>query len=526
MWRVTMPIRYTGDVQNGWSLGSAASEKGWVAFFNDQYAGGKGKADPGYWLDYPPLRLLIMTKWAGWTKSTFGARGWQQSYEFHAPVLASNTIAAFLGSVAAFLVVWLWARRSVADPSPWAGFLKGAIAATLLWFNPAVLWIGHGFPQWDLWVVPFFLFAILAVCVDRFLIAGLLIATGAMMKGQMLCAAPVFLLWCIFAGRFEAALRFAIGFLAGAAVVASPWLLQSIDAKIWVRNVLAATAFAAPALLLRRAKWVRIIAIAIAITVILIPVLRPPQLAAREFIKFLILTILLIVPLLIGVRHQRLPHLFAGAFAAAAFACVPLFAGSLAWFDISFRRAGVRYNTMGTLSASNLSTILERRFGWSFEGENAAVRLAPYLGISWFDPLPLPKLLYALFAIGLVLCGIAAAIQSRRHSARLVLALMLPFVLMFMLLPHMHNRYLIYASATSCVLVAVGVGPALLGVLISLACWSMMAVNQFESNREYSGQWYTALAGLHVDIGWALLLMAATLLYLALYPGRRCPMLF
>jgi hypothetical protein len=514
LWMATMPIRYTGDITNGWNIGSATAPHGVVNVFNSTYDSQKRQAAKRYWFDYPPLRLLIMTRWAAWTKEHFGATRWQPSYEFNWPVLTSNAVAGLLASIAAFLNVWLWRRRSVARPMPWTGFLAGFIAAMLVWFNPAVLWNGHGFPQWDLWILPFFLFAVLAACLDKFLIAGILVAVGAMFKGQMLTAAPVLLLWPIFAGRWGAAVRFAVGVGFGAACVAAPWLLQTVQAKLWLRDVLASAALASPVLLLTRLRWSRAIVIPIASLIVLLPIgmIRP------DLLKWAILPLALVRKL--SPRH--IPHVACAIFAGGAFVCLALFDGSPAWWDIPYYHGAQRYGLMGTLSTSNLATILERRYGWGYADAGNMVNVGSWLGLSFIEPIPIRKLLYALYVIGLILCGIAAAVQDRRGSARLMLALVLPFVLMFMLLPHLHNRYLIWGAATTAILVALGVGPVLLHLLLSIACWSMMAVNQFEANRAYSGNWYKALAGLHVDIGWALLLIAGVLLFMALYPGRRC----
>jgi len=102
----------------------------------------------------------------------------------------------------------------------------GAVAGgLLLWFNPAVIAEAHVWPQWDIWLVPFFFWALFLVSVDWWFSAGLLLAIGAMLKAQLLLVCPVFLLWPIFAGRPSAALRLLTGLLLGAAVIVAPWLL-------------------------------------------------------------------------------------------------------------------------------------------------------------------------------------------------------------------------------------------------------------------------------------------------------------
>ena len=51
----------------------------------------------------------------------------------------------------------------------------------------------HGWPQWDVWILPFYLFAALAALKNRWFWCGCLLALGAMLKGQLLFVAPLFL---------------------------------------------------------------------------------------------------------------------------------------------------------------------------------------------------------------------------------------------------------------------------------------------------------------------------------------------
>ena len=83
----------------------------------------------------------------------------------------------------------------------------------------------HGWPQWDVWILPFYLFAAFAALKNRWFVCGCLLATGAMFKGQLLFVAPFFVLWPLWQKRWNRALRVLAGFIATAALIASPWLL-------------------------------------------------------------------------------------------------------------------------------------------------------------------------------------------------------------------------------------------------------------------------------------------------------------
>ena len=85
----------------------------------------------------------------------------------------------------------------------------------------------HGWPQWDVWILPFYLFAALAALKNRWFVCGCLLATGAMFKGQLLFVAPFFVLWPLWQKRWNRALRVLAGFISTAALIASPWLLHT-----------------------------------------------------------------------------------------------------------------------------------------------------------------------------------------------------------------------------------------------------------------------------------------------------------
>ncbi len=122
-------------------------------------------------------------------------------------------------------LVWLWvvlpSRRST---------LMGLVAALFFWFNPALIWNAHCWPQWDSWVLPFFLWAVLAGSLDYWFVAGALVAAGAMFKGQILFGAPLLLLWPLFQLRFISIVRWLVGLATSTAVITSPWLLRTAGA--------------------------------------------------------------------------------------------------------------------------------------------------------------------------------------------------------------------------------------------------------------------------------------------------------
>jgi hypothetical protein len=203
--------------------------------------------DGDYQLDYTPARLLVAALWVRHERLVYPhVRDWMRPYDFNAPLLRLNTICELLSALGAFLLVrhWVWRgtlppeplyrrrRRNAAPPPPLprAGtraWVLGLIAALLIWFNPALLFDAHVFPQWEVWLLPFFFFAAWLASRNWWLTAGLLIPFGMMMKGQLSIVLLLFILWPIFEGRPGAAARFILGCVLAAGVMLSPWLLHA-----------------------------------------------------------------------------------------------------------------------------------------------------------------------------------------------------------------------------------------------------------------------------------------------------------
>jgi hypothetical protein len=233
-WEMTDPIHFRGDITRGYGWGREAATNGYLNLYEKM-----SSQQPrwGYWLDYAPLRLAVMTGWSYWTRAHFanpdGSQPeWRSDYEFNRFVLTFNMAMELLGSVCAFLLTRLWVKRAHGDANapPFTGFLSGTIAGLYFWFNPAIHLSAHGWPTWDMWIMPMYLLAVLLASHDRWFSAGLAVAVGAMFKGQQWTVAPLFVIWPLVMGRFDAALKWAIGALFGVAALASPWLLTYVPA--------------------------------------------------------------------------------------------------------------------------------------------------------------------------------------------------------------------------------------------------------------------------------------------------------
>src|SRR6201981_1197697 len=156
------------------------------------------------------------------------------------PLLKINLVCELISAAAIFFLVRLSIRRSLHAHSTWPAWLSrehrasicGLVASTVAVLEPSMILDAHGWPQWDVWILPFYLCAAFAALKNRWFWCGCLLALGAMFKGQLLFVAAVFLLWPLWQKRWMSALRVLAGFTATAALMVSPWLLRTSEARI------------------------------------------------------------------------------------------------------------------------------------------------------------------------------------------------------------------------------------------------------------------------------------------------------
>lgn len=389
-WDASANAHFVPDIRNAHRWGRAATRIGYPNLYRDRV----GKLNPNLnlQLDYPPLRLLIMERWAGWTRREFPEnRRWQPSYEFNAPLLRLNSVFELISALAVFFLVVLWSRRATGDRAPPRSHqVRGAIAALLVWFNPALIWVAHCWPQWDAWGVAVYLAAALFASLGWWLTVGLAIGVGALLKGQILVVAAFFVLWPLFARNFGGAARVLLGLFLGLALGGSPWFLGTFEsgrwafhppAAFWVAGVLGATALALTV-------WKR----------------RNPEVSAA-------------------------PWLAAAATAALAL-CVPLFDADLAWMKVGFLFGSGHFPVLRMGRATNLSALLEV---WVPALQGRATPL-------------LRSTLWLIYVVGLVLTARSTARMAREPRPHILAAFAAPWLLSFALLPQMHERYLVYGA--------------------------------------------------------------------------------
>ena len=435
----TRHVRFQHDIVNGFYWGSEAlkearrlspgeaSANSWTGFFRGYFAlydRVKHKAyNHDYGLDYPPLRLLVMAVWAKQVRSEFPGVD-DGRPKLVNPLLKMNLLCELISAVAIFLLVRFWVRRS--DRATRSSFLRGLpmrhraficglAAASVAWLEPSMILDAHGWPQWDVWIVPFYLFAVLAALKNRWFLCGALLAAGAMFKGQLLFVAPFFVLWPLWQKRWTRALRMLAGLIATAALIVSPWLLRTPAAWISVATVAGfSSLFLLRRGLLYRSAWI------------------------------------------------------AGVIGCGAFVIGAFTGGSFSWLQIGFVYGSEHYPYLFISSCYNLPSLLSN-VGWSLKDPFWSV----HFGSLHFN-LTLQWTLRLLYLGALTLCARGVARHMRNRDPRALIAIAVPWLLMFALLGQMHERYLMWGAVISAVALGVSVRLSMIHFIISAASTLMI----------------------------------------------------
>jgi hypothetical protein len=339
------------------------------------------------------------------------------------PLLKINLVCELVSAAAIFFLVRLCVQRSVHAHSTWPTWLSrehrasicGLAAASAAWLEPSMILDAHGWPQWDAWILPFYLFAALVALKNRWFWCGCLLALGAMFKGQLLFVVPFFVLWPLCQKRWVSALRMLAGFTGTAALIVSPWLLRTTGA------------------------WIAFAAVAGA-------------------------------SLLVVLRY-KLPHKeawLAGIAGCAAFVIGAFTSGSFAWLEIGFLYGTKHYPYLFISSCYNLASLLAAA-GWSLQDD----LLSAHVGSVHFR-LTLQWALRLFFLGAVALCARGAARHLRNRDPRVLIAITAPWLLMFALLGQMHERYLVWGAVVSAVALGVSVRLSIVHFIISAASTAMI----------------------------------------------------
>jgi hypothetical protein len=435
----TRHVRYQHDIVNAFYWGSetlkearrlspnesaANSLRGFCRGYFGLYDRVKDTAcQKDYRLDYPPLRLLVMAIWAKQVRNQFP--GVDDGHpKLVNPLLKLNLFCELVSAVAIFFLVRLCVQRCSPTtrrfwlpglPLQYRASICGLAAASAAWLEPSMILDAHGWPQWDVWILPFYLFAAVAALKNRWFICGCLLAAGVMFKGQLLFVAPFFVLWPLWQKRWNHALYVLAGFTATAAVIVSPWLLRTPVAWLALAVVTGlSSAFFLERKVSHQIAWVS------------------------------------------GITG-------CGAFVIGAFT-----GGSFAWLQVGFLYGSEHYPYLVISSCYNLPSLLSQ-LGWSLKDPFCSVHIGSlqfHVTLQWTL-----RLLY-LGALTAAAYGTARLVRDR--DPRVLIAITGPWLLMFALLGQMHERYLVWGAVVSAVALGFSLRLSIIHFIISAASAAMI----------------------------------------------------
>ena len=444
VWELTTPIRYELDIERAYLHAGHARETGLFEFYDHVFQNHrKARIQP----DYPPLRLLCVTAWYRWHQWRFPAAvSWNNTYKETWPLLGLNTVA----ELAAAMAVFALARRTG------AGTRAAFASSLLLWFCPALLCDAHAWPQWDAWILPFFLWALYAAVEERWWLAGALLACGALLKGQTLLITPLFLLWPLERRQVRQPLTLLVGWMTAAAVVTAPWILRTPGACYGTLALFSAGLLA----------W---------------------GLTSRFR----------------GIDAHTFVAVAGLILAVSVFAAIPLFGGSDAWWQLGFRFGIRQYASLAKGPAANLASLLEGYTHW--------LATQPVFRPGG-RPITIQTLLECLYFATLWWCGRFAARHRYADPTRFLVSVTAPWILAYALLPRMHERYLVWGAACSALYAWRDRRWLLFHVVLGLLALAPMILLMLQNVGRGEFRLARALVAIRPFMAWTILVLSALLI--------------
>jgi len=420
------------------------------------------------------------------------------------------------------------------------------VAGTMAWLNPGSILDGHGWPQWDSWLPPFFLIAAILVTLDWWIAAGLLLGVGCMFKGQLLFVSPVLVLCPLLAGWPGTFLRIVAGMSAAAALVVWPWLVTNMAAMRWIFIAVLVAGFFCAASSLRgllreqfaqllrdgRIRWRRFVEQWPPMSASALPWIAAPVAAA---LFCLVLTLILnhwtpSPAVLLGLSvafvpwflpRRLLPAWLLLVFASTLWLVAFDLGGSWSWWKIGFVYGTQKHPEiqLGEASLSNLSSILGERYGWQLHDHVTTLKL-PFFGATDLDVQEFCAWIYSAAAL---LCAAAAAMHMRRRDPRFLIALVAPWVLFTTLLTQMTARYTVLPAVIGSSLIGISAEMSLLPFLQTVLACAMLGNQMMLLHPGTSPVALSITQPTHPALGWAMMLVAAIFLLSAMVPSRRPP---
>jgi hypothetical protein len=210
------------------------------------------------------------------------------------------------------------------------------------------------------------------------------------------------------------------------------------------------------------------------------------------------------------------------AAAAALFLCVPLFDGSMAWYTVGIKFGTRHWQTLYWCKAANLGAILQETYHWKWTSKTDVSWFLPFVSGPW--KVEVRSVMIALYAIGLLLCSIAAARHYRRHDRRFLYAIVAPWAIMYAFMPQMVDRYAMWGAALAAAIAVMDIFGLMFYVMFNVMAVVAMAhfmIGMPPGEKSTVAKEYgRGIVGTFPALGWGAIALTSAMLALALIPGR------
>jgi hypothetical protein len=268
---------------------------------------------------------------------------------------------------------------------------------------------------------------------------------------------------------------------------------------------------------------VTIAAVTITASILIHKNVPPDPNLPKGLLGYFLLSILILPWLL---PRKALGYFLAGVLAASLWIAPNLYGSQFtwSWLDIGFEYGTVKHEqmAMGSDAFANLDSMLNDRFRWNLHDTVGNLQINwPLFHIQSVTELDLKTCAVLIYGFFLILSAIAAAIHSRRNDPRLVAAVLAPWIIFPVVVGQMSERYLVWGSAASAVLIVISTRGVLLHAIMAIFTAGMISCQLLREDTARWPQVYQFFKGEYPHAGWMMMVLAGLFLIVALVPSRR-----
>jgi hypothetical protein len=175
-------------------------------------------------------------------------------------------------------------------------------------------------------------------------------------------------------------------------------------------------------------------------------------------------------------RFRQQGYAVAGVMGLCLMLCMVFYHGGTAWWELGFKYGTERHMNMAVGPANNLGALLQYRYRWT-DPEAVALTLDKGLVMGWPGQelkLTIREVLILIYGVLFIASCVAVARQWRKNDRRFLVAIAVPWLLMYSIPAQIHDRYMLFPAGVTAVAVGCSFGMGL--VSLFLACLGAVQV--------------------------------------------------